>query len=122
MKDGIYNAKIEDVSLEFEDHGCLCFILYLVHECGHQAFGTINLMNQAQRQFTNTGGNVAGWFIKRVFDICEVNKYSELVGKAIRIREVDGLIKSIGNLIKDDWFTPEEDFKSCNDESKTTTD
>lgn len=116
MKDGIYNAKVEDVSLEFEDHGCLCFVLYLVHECGHQAFGTINLMNKYEEKFTTKGGNVAGWYIKRVFDICEVNRYCDLKGKALRIREENGLIKSIGNLIKDDWFTPSEDFKACEDD------
>lgn len=122
MKDGVYNAKIEDVSLEFEDHGYLFLILYLVHEAGHQAFGIINLMSRFEPAFTNTGGNIAGWFIKRVFDVCEVRKYSELKGKALRIREENGLIKSIGNLIKDDWFTPEEDFKVCSDESQATTD
>ena len=124
MLDGIYNAKVEDVTLEFEDHGCLVFVLYLVHEGGHQAFGNINLMNRAQPRFDREGGNVTGWYIKRVFDICEVDKFSQLKGKAIRIREQDGLIKAIGNLIKDDWFCPEQDFTAPDpeDESEAPTD
>ena len=122
MRDGIYNARIDDVSLEFEDHGCLCLILYLSHEGGCQAFGTFNLISRFQKSFDVTGGNVAGWFIKRVFDICEVDKYSQLKGKAIRIREKNGLITAIGNFITDDWFAPSEDFKPLSNESKAPAD
>ena len=110
MQDGIYNAKIQDAKLVFEDHGCLVLNLYLIHSCGHQAFGVINLMNRATKQFERNGGNVAGWYIKRVFDVCEVNSFDELVGKTVRIKEKNGLITAIGNIITDDWFEPQVDF------------
>lgn len=111
MRDGIYNAKINSTSLEFEDHGCLCLNLYLVHEGGHQMFGGYNLMSKFQKEFKRDGGDHAGWYIKRVFDICEVDNYKDLIGKAIRVKIEDGLIKAIGNIINDDWFEPRIDFK-----------
>ena len=110
MEDGIYNAKIEGAQLMFEDHGCLILNLYTVHSGGHQAFGSVNIMNRATKTFERTGGNVAGWYIKRVFDVCEVDSFDQLVGKTIRIKEVDGIIRAIGHIIKEDWFEPRVDF------------
>lgn len=110
MQDGIYNAKIQEAKLMFEDHGCLVMNLYMVHSGGHQAFGAINLMNRATKQFERTGGNVTGWYIKRVFDVCEVDSFDELAGKTVRIKEENGLIRAIGNIIKEDWFEPAVDF------------
>ena len=111
MEDGIYNAKIEGARLWFEDHGCLCFDLHLVHEGGHQSFGGYSLISQAQREFKRDGGDYTGWYIKRVFDVAEVDDFDDLQGKTIRVKIEDGLIRAIGNIIKDDWFEPRVDFK-----------
>lgn len=110
MKDGIYNARVEKANLWFEDHGCLCFDLEFVHQGGHQSFGGINLMNQFTKKFERTGGNVAGWYIKRIFDICGAERYDDLKGKTVRVKIEDGIIRAIGNIILDDWFEPRVDF------------
>ena len=111
MQDGIYNAKVEKVKLEFEDHGCLCLNLYLEHEGGYQTFGGINLISKFQKEFKPDGGNYAGWYIKRVFDVCGVDSMDELPGQAVRIKLENGIIRAIGNIIRDDWFEPRVDFK-----------
>jgi hypothetical protein len=35
----------------------------------------------------------------------------ELPGQAVRIKLENGIIRAIGNIIRDDWFEPRVDFK-----------
>ena len=111
MRDGIYNAIIDDVKLRIDDHGLLTFDVYVMHECGHQAFGGYCLLNTAQKSFDRHSGDYTGWFIKRVFEVTDVYDFDALIGKTIRIRIEDGLIRAIGHIIKDDWFCPRDDFR-----------
>jgi hypothetical protein len=45
-------------------------------------------------------------------EIAEVNKWSELRGKSIRVKATWSNVQAIGHIIKDDWFEPEIDFKT----------
>ena len=44
-------------------------------------------------------------------EVAEVETFSDLAGRSIRVEIENGLIKAIGHIVKDDWFRPEEDFK-----------
>jgi hypothetical protein len=50
-------------------------------------------------------------------EIAEVNEWSKLKGKTIRVKIVNGFIKEIGHIIKDDWFCPAKDFKNEKEEA-----
>lgn len=54
--------------------------------------------------------NIAADFIGGVMAVAEVEKFSQLVGKVIRVeRETDmGPIIAIGHPVKDRWYRPEE--------------
>lgn len=46
----------------------------------------------------------AGEMILRLMEIAEVKKFSELVGRNIRVRATHDRIDSIGHIIHEDWF------------------
>jgi len=48
----------------------------------------------------------------RILEIAGAESWDELKGKTIRVRKTDewGSIISIGHIIKDDWFNPEEEL------------
>lgn len=61
--------------------------------------------------------NYGGHFIARCLDIGGVDEWSKLVGKAVRVRVDDGLIKAVGHIIEDDWFDPKAEFDKLTRES-----
>ena len=107
----ILNAVVERAKLYFEEHGCLCLDLTVKHAGGYQAFGGVNLGSRFQKAYKPDGGDCAFWYIKRVFDICGVDNLNEIPGKTIRVRLEDERIEAIGHIIKEDWFSPKNDFK-----------
>ena len=51
------------------------------------------------------------FFIHRVMKIADVEDWSKLSGKTIRVRASHAGVHAIGHIIKNDWFTPSEDLK-----------
>lgn len=100
----ISNAVIRSVELGIEDHGILTAFLHLEHERGHQGFGGYILYSP------NSGRDVSGKFIWRCLEVLEVRDWNDLKGKSLRIKIGEGLIRSIGHVIKDQWFTPSEEL------------
>ena len=44
--------------------------------------------------------------------IADVEDWKDLIGKSIRVKASYNEIYAIGNIIKDDWFNPKEDFSN----------
>ena len=110
----IRNAKITNVSISMEDHGCLTFNLALeggawgVHYggycIGHGYLGADKFTAE------NGGGLVA---MMRIMDTVGVSRWEDLKGKYIRV--VDNgwgsTIDTIGNIIENKWFNIKEFFR-----------
>jgi hypothetical protein len=52
--------------------------------------------------------NACGYFLRRVMDVVGVESWNDLPGKYIRVNISKD---AIGNIIKDDWFYPEQELK-----------
>jgi hypothetical protein len=102
------NAVITGTELNTKE-GFLTGWLFLKYEVFCQNFGGRALYLPAS--FTHhTVESVAGHWICRVMEIAGVTRWSELPGKAIRVKAAPGNVIEIGHIIKDDWFNPEKDF------------
>jgi len=81
---------------------------------GTQGFGGYALYLNKTAKHHNILSHAGHW-IYRIMEIAGVEDWEKLNGKAIRIRKEDswnGEIIGIGHIVKNDWFIPEEDFKS----------
>lgn len=114
MRDGIHNAIIESAVLTRADHEILSAWLDLDYGGSAQGFGGYALYlpkSSAHHRLES----VAGHFIFRILEIADVQEWSKLKGKAIRVQITDGLVMGIGHVVRDDWFFPAQDFKKLAD-------
>ncbi len=104
------NAIITRAEITNDDHGLLSAWLTLDYGGSGQGFGGYCLY--LPKSFTHHRLlSHAGHWIWRVMEVAEVSKWSELVGKTIRVKAEHCGVHAIGHIVKDDWFCPAEDFK-----------
>lgn len=111
MKDyEIKNAIIESVVLEKGDRGVLQCWLHLNYGGSGQGFGGYSLY--IPESYTHHElKSFAGHFIFRCMEIADVQDWSHMKGKCIRVKSNSYGIKAIGHIINEDWFEPSLDFK-----------
>ncbi len=118
--ENIKNAIIDSVSIDDGDRGLLTAWLNLDYgDGGHQGFGGYSLYLPKDYSHFTEKGDFAGHFIFRCMQIAGVSSWDKIKGKSIRVKCDDGTgmarkIIAIGNIVKDDWFNPSEDFKKMN--------
>ncbi len=110
VKMEVQNAIISKVSITSDDHGCLSAWVNLEFAWGGQGFGGYALYLPKGYKFHKMM-SPAGHFIWRVMEIAGVTEWSKLPGRCIRVRRDNDIIKEIGHIIKDDWFSPAIDFR-----------
>lgn len=108
----IRNAIIESVSINNGDRGLLTAMLHLDYGGVHQGFGGHVLYLPKDYTHATIKGDFAGHFIFRCMQIGGVSSWEDLKGKTIRVKSNMARVHSIGHIIKEDWFCPEDDFKA----------
>ena len=101
------NAQIKSTFLGYGDHGCLTIYLHLEQGCSRQSFGGYAL--DGYNNYTNKREErmKCGLWIQRILEVVGVKTWDELVGKYVRVIEDNDMhISAIWNIIKDDWFFP----------------
>jgi len=107
----IKNAVIERAEITTGDRGFLDCWLQLDYGGTGQGFGGYALYLPPSFDHHSVM-SVAGHHIFRIMEIAGVEKWSELIGKTIRVKTKGdwGGILQIGHIVKDDWYSPEKDF------------
>lgn len=109
----IKNAVIESVSIDDGERGLLTAWLNLNYGGTAQGFGGYALYLPNSYSHHKMLSH-AGHFIYRCMRIGDVSNWTDLKGKAIRVKidSEGGKIIAIGHIINEDWFNPSEDFKT----------
>lgn len=101
----IVNAVIESAELNCERGFLAGSVMLDYGDGGHQGTGMFGLYSPKQDH------DLGGLFVFRVLQVADVNEWSELEGRAVRVRIENGLVESIGHYLKDDWFCPRRELE-----------
>ena len=107
----IKNAIIEGTTLGTEDHGIFTAFLTLNYGGSCQGFGGYSFDGFDEKQNKRIGSAYGCEFIMRVLKVVGVEKWEDLKGKHIRVKADSGKVYAIGNILEDEWFSPEELYK-----------
>lgn len=104
----IENAKIELVSLNMGNHGCLTFDISLQGNGWYCVFGGYCLgkgyLGASDDCFKGYDKGLES--IMRIMDVVGVEDLNDMNGKNVRVVKdgIGGRVKAIGNIIEDKWF------------------
>lgn len=104
----IENGRIESTMLGVEDHGIFTCVLHISFNGSGQGFGTACLDSYDTVKKKRIGTRWGLEYIMRLMEAVGVDKWEDLQGKFVRVKRVNGLLVSIGHIVKDQWFTPKE--------------
>lgn len=110
----VENARITNVDLSMEDHGCLVLWVTLEGKGWGCGFGgrCIGKGYLGAKEFEGYAKGIEE--IMRIMDVVGVSKFNDMKGKHVRV-ESDGWgsqIDKIGNIIEDKWFDYREFYKA----------
>ena len=113
----IENAKITQVDLTMEDHGCFTLCMTIEGAGFGCVYGVICIGKGflGAKKFEGSAKGIE--YIMRIMDTVGVSRYLDLKGKYIRVatKGLGSTVKVIGNIINDQWFDPDELFKPENE-------
>lgn len=113
----IKNAKITNISVSMEDHGCLTFYITLdggAWGCNYGGY-CIGKGYLGAKEFYSTDAGLE--ILMRIMDTVGVEKWEDLKGKYCRVKTEGwgGTIQAIGNILTDKWFDIKEFYSNYND-------
>ena len=118
MEPEIRNAIICHASISYDDRGCLDCMITLDYGHSQQGFAYGQGIYLPKSFDHHEIKSRAGHYIFRCMEVAGVTDWSKMIGRPIRAKCSDGLIRAIGHIVKDDWFCPREDFKALDEELK----
>lgn len=113
----IKNAKITNISVSMEDHGCLTFYITLDGGgwgCNYGGY-CIGKGYLGAKEFYSTNAGLE--ILMRIMDTVGVEKWEDLEGKYCRVKTEGwgGTIRAIGNILTNKWFDIKEFYSNYND-------
>lgn len=111
----LLNAKVEDVSLNMRDHGCLTLSITLSGGGWGVVYGGYCLgkgyLGADDKFFSGSAKGMES--IIRIMDVVGVEALEDMKGKYVRIasKGLGSSVKIIGNIISDKWFDYESFFE-----------
>jgi hypothetical protein len=105
----VKNAIITSAELMIE-RGLLSSYIFLDYDAGCQGFGGYPLYLPENFTHSDSNHNYAGHWIYKILEIADVNHWSKLAGKTIRVKADHDKVHEIGHIIKNIWFNPKEEF------------
>ena len=115
----ILNAHITNVTLSMADHGCLVFGLTVhISDGTGCTFGGYSIGHGYLGADTFEGSERGTASLMKIMDVVGVERWEDIKGHYIRVKVEKGCggsIRAIGNIMKENWFTPEEFFKQAED-------
>lgn len=94
--------------LGVEDHGIFTCFLNLDYGGLSQSFGGYALDKYDKKEDTRLGTAYGLEFIRRILATLEVSSWEKLPGTHIRVVAQHDKVLSIGHIIKDRWFAPDD--------------
>jgi hypothetical protein len=110
------NAVITSATITNDDHGLLSAWVHLDYGGSGQGFGGYALYLPKDYRHATNQKNYAGHFIWRVMEVAGVSRWDQLAGKTVRVKCEHSKVHALGHIVKDDWFTPSEEFKLLEDQ------
>tara|TARA_R110000851_G_C13000142_1_gene558222 strand:- start:127 stop:483 length:357 start_codon:yes stop_codon:yes gene_type:complete len=107
----IVNATITSTQLGYQDHGILTSFIMLDYGGSGQGFGgyCFDEPIKVDGEYSHREGVKFGMeYIRQVLDCTGVRNWEELVGKHVRVRQEHSKVHSIGHILEDKWFCPED--------------
>ena len=122
----IYNARITDTKLGFEDHDNLTLCLYTEFDGACCGFGGCSFGRKVdiwdEKILEVTGIEYVSYpytseLLMRILDVIGVRNWEDIKGQLIRVKtnglkSCAGKILAIGNILEDKWFNLEEFYLS----------
>ncbi len=109
------NAVISEAIIDTGDRGLLTAWIFLDYGGLSQGFGGYALYPPKDYKHCTSKGDLAGHFIFRCMQVAGVGKWSDIVGKTVRVKCDQDHVHEIGHIVKDDWFNPSVDFKKMSE-------
>lgn len=110
------NAIIESTFFGTEDHGIFTAWLTLSYGGSGQGFGGYRLDGPIQQNGRLKGrvGTAYGMqFVMEILRVLGVESWEKLKGTHCRVEADQGKVYRIGNILKDEWFDPDELLRKC---------
>jgi hypothetical protein len=115
----VENARIESVSIDNENHGCLTAWVHLRWRSSGCGFGGYKLGHADRPNVAAKAGDkdYCAEFIRLCINVVNDDgsgRWEKLVGKPVRILHegLGGGVVAIGHLFDDKWFCPQVEFSS----------
>ncbi len=107
----IENGYISGTRLGFEDHNIFTSWIFIDLNGGGCGFGGYALDEYSKEDQKRLGTVYGCQKVMELLRVLEIENWEDLKGKPIRVEHngLGGKISKIGHLIKDQWFTWEQD-------------
>ena len=109
MSEEIENAIVRKTHLGYESHGLMTAYVELAGDHWSRVFGGFGGFALKDKEGTMRGHAYGMDFVMGVMRAVGVDCWEDVPGKHVRVKRGDGgRIVALGNIVKPEWFDPED--------------